>query len=747
MNYKFAQLSLSPIRKTKNSIECFIAQPDSQREKLAGKLFLLAETDNESAQHYVSTIIDLLNHFFYQNEKVLLREKIPSIQVDHIFETALSELNKKFNEFIKEERSALRPEMFNIVAGLVHDDRVYLSASGKVRAFLIFPGKGDEQSYPFSLIDILPAESERSPETRHLLFPDIISGKLPPKSCVFIANEALPEYISEKQLTSILSSLPPSSAVEQIRNILENVNTYIPFSGIIIKNTIQERTVIETQRNQQASSNDSIAHLNRTEDMTDSLLAPSGIINISKWFKALRNSPISGWQAPKLKTPLFLKDKIFMKKRSILGRIQRLSTSFTTNIWQAILNLARTLHTSYRNRRLVIKVPANESAPTSRLAPIFAFFNGKKWLLLPLAAILIGTSLFGIMRQKDEQIQADSEKEYRELVESIKQKQNQAEASLLYNNDESAKKLFREIEETLAKLPQQSEEQKSLYAELRSKTDSQLEKIRLITRTDQAAQIADVAEANSNAKPQNIVYLPKAGRIYIADGSNRSIYILSLSDSKLTSLTELEVPITSLGEPFVPDEELEDTIYYLNGDKLTAFDTNLNDFQEVNTTIENSQAIRGVAAYNQVSYMLDTAKGDILRRTKSGNDYGAPSPWLTEKTDLSQASDIAIDGHIYILSRDGSVSKFLRGSKVSFQVGLVDPPFEAADRLSVGKSGDLYILEATKNRLVQFDKNGDFVRQYQGASLSGVSDFAVDEKAKQIYFLVGTKVLRQEMAQ
>jgi hypothetical protein len=740
MNYKFAQLMQSPGKRSRAVSEIYVAQPDAQREYLAGKLFLLLEIEleNSLAQRIASFLIDSIVHNFYQNEKLLLREKIPSIRVDNIFESALAETNKALAELIQEERLPINFESINILAGVVFEEELYITNSGKNRAFLIFLDKASGQ---YDLFDLFPKENQNNSDRKHRLFSDVICGRIPAKGALFISNEALPEYISKKQICGVVSSLPPSSAIEQIRHILNSINTYIAFAGLIIKSTSLEKTTETVISKTPATSSDSIAQLNKTEDLTDALLTPSGMISPKKWVKLLSIGSYAKNIPNKMNPPLFLKDKIIVKRKSSFEKISSLSSRFFKNLFIAGTNLLRSLQIRPLFSRLLSLIPGTSYLVLAKKR-VFSFLGQKK-LLLFLSACFIIAALISINKTKEKQEIADSEQRYQEIISQIEQKQNQADASLLYNNKQGAKELFNEIDRLITELPQNNEEQKTKYAEIRQKYDIQLEKIRLVVRTDSATEIADLANLNSRADAKNIELEADTGKLYAADPNQKSIYIIDLLENAPSTITDLDRPIGNLAHPFRTDREDDKRIYYLSSNGILAFDLGESAFVDIASELKNPDALRGAATYNSILYVLDTSDNEIYKHEQNGQEYGLGTPWLNEKADFSRATDIAIDGQIYVLLSDGTVLRYLRGSPTEFKLGLIDPPFTQADKLHVSETDKyIYIMESGQKRLAVFEKNGDFRLQYTGQNLDKLKDFAVDEEKKLIYFLAGNKILK-----
>jgi len=79
MGYRIAQLFLTPVHRTTSTSEVFVSQPDAYKENLAGKLFIIIEIESKKAfdLKMVNFLVNTLNHNYYQNEKIILRERLP----------------------------------------------------------------------------------------------------------------------------------------------------------------------------------------------------------------------------------------------------------------------------------------------------------------------------------------------------------------------------------------------------------------------------------------------------------------------------------------------------------------------------------------------------------------------------------------------------------------------------------------------------------------------------------------------
>ncbi|RLC39081.1 hypothetical protein DRH27_00570, partial [Candidatus Falkowbacteria bacterium] len=497
MSIKIAQINLKPEKNAKTTCEIFISEPDAAKKALAGKLFILIEIENNKANSLkiIHFLIDKINQNYYQNEKIFLKEKITTLKTEHIFESALAKTNKDFLNFIDNEKIKLTSLDINITIGIIHENMLYLANVGKNKVFLIYKKKKIEKNLKKLKDSGLSNSEKKEPENEKYsitnligeetkinntkLFSNVISGQIPLGSFFFISNEALPEYISSKQIIKIISTLPPISAVEQIKNILSKINFYVSFVGLIIKGPIGSEKEKE-KFTYLAAPSESITDLSKTEDNTENLLTPSGIISFKKWIKLPALFMKRGKEKTKKENTIILKDRIYVKKKP--GRAIKI-------IWQAIKNVffysANFFYYIYKNFTNKEKITAISGQAKSGLkekilktGSFLVHLNKKSKILLILLIVFLIIFSINIARTKIKTNKENLQQSYSELAALIEKKQNQAEANLLYSNEEGAKKLFTEINDLLNDFPQETELQKGQYAEFNEKYNLLLEKTR-----------------------------------------------------------------------------------------------------------------------------------------------------------------------------------------------------------------------------------------------------------------------------
>jgi hypothetical protein len=184
----------------------------------------------------------------------------------------------------------------------------------------------------------------------------------------------------------------------------------------------------------------------------------------------------------------------------------------------------------------------------------------------------------------------------------------------------------------------------------------------------------------------------------------------------------------------------EDFIYFLDGSGANSIDKG-NDSKKV--VIKKSWTTpAGVGVFGSNIYVLD--KDDtLLKFVPSGDEYAKNNYFSGDSPDLSSSAAMAIDGSIYILSSDGTIKKFTKGSEESFSVTGLDKPLSSPTRIFTGEDFDnIYILDKNNSRVVVLDKSGKFVKAYSASIIKSAKDIDVSEVDKKILVLSDGKIYK-----
>jgi len=765
MHYKLASLISTSQQKTGVTSEVFISQPDANKESLAGRLFMIAEIDSNKAiaLKIINFLIDTLNHNYYQNEKIILRERLSTLKIEHIFETALAKINKDLIEFLKNEKIKITPNVLNITVGVIYENNLHFSVIGKNKALLIYREKENEKTSPkkknelestgpkYKVADVGKSEyEEKKPKELTKIFSDVISGHIPQKGYFLFTNEALPEYLTNKQLIEIVTKLPPVSAAEQIKKTLEKVNAYISFAGVIIKNTTglpQTQTRKEDVIREEKENEDSLESLNVTEQTTEKLLSPSGSIDFKKITQITTTffSKIKSGSQKVNRKAFTLKDKIFVKKQKNRIGIQKILDPIK-NFFIHIVNIFVWLYKTLTNKdklqatsQRIKATPMRAREKSQKGLNWFKALNKRNKILFGLACgfiILFIVSLSVTSYLNHREVKQEL---FDTLISKIEQKQNQVEANLLYSNKEGAKKLLDENSDLLYQLSQKVKENDENLIKFSQKHEEQLEKIRHFVIIENPKEIANFTNLNSQANALNITF--GENKIYSGDLSQKTIYSIDLADNLVTAIADLNINFEELAYPVVNKDK---NAYFMNNNSIIELNTENNEIKKIGLTLPGSrQDIISATGYNNRLYLLDNKNNQIYRMIKDDETgFTKRDPWLQTDADLSQSTDLAIDGNIYVLNKNGTISKFLSGQTEDLIIDQVEPVLTDANRILVtdDEDGYIYVLESSTNRLVVFDKDGDFILQYRSDKLQNIKDFAVNKEAKKVYFLNNNSV-------
>jgi len=750
MDYKISQLLANNSSKDNSFNEIYIAQPNTEKELAAGKLFALLEINIKKSQalKLADFMIDYIERSYYQDEKISLTDKIPSLKIENIFEALVSRTNKSLLEFIKREKIKISSRSFNVTIGLVYENNIYFANSGDNKSFLIHKedkGTNEGNVAKYKMNDIgknSDPENKKNISHKEKLFSNIISGLIPKNGYMFFTNEALPEYLSKKQLLGIITKLSPVGAAEQIKNTIESINIYVPFLGVIIKNTQLTSNIehIQEQHDAFMADNDSIVQLQATEKATEEILSPTGLIKVRgfvDFFKdTLKKISSTGSDTNKI----FLEGKTHLEKRSFLKKWSKkiwiITKGLTIYILNFIFYLLKTITnkdriiSSYNSLKRFYKNIKNQERRSIKEVKL------KYKIALLLVAVFLAWLTFNIYNNKKEVASEEKLADYQGLITLIEEKQNKAEANLLFKNEDNAKKLFEEIEDLLTELPQDTPEHKKQHDSFYDKFNKQLDKVRRIEKVDKLNEEIDFSKLNENGNQANIKNLILLGENLVsANSSKKSVYFYDTNKKLVTAHTDNAVPL--IAYPSTPNGSF---VYWYAKDSIVKTDNN--SAIAIPLSSKDGTDIVAMSSYSNRLYLLDKANGQIWRYVINNTAFSSPLPWLNHKADLSNSVDIAIDGFVWILNKDGSIDKFLRGApKDDFKLAEANPKITEASQLQVSNTLDfIYILEAKTKRILVYYKNGDFVKQYDLSDIESPNSFTVDEKNKKIYVLGNGKV-------
>ena len=717
----------------------FISQPETQKEKIAGKLFVLAEIASKKSEgeKIINFLIAELEDNYYNDEKVLLVGKIEGLKAENIFEAALAKTNKSLNEFLTQNKIKLNTKTASITLGLINGNQLHFASYGKNRSLLIY-----RRQDGYEIINVEAdakateqTEDEKYTSTSANLFASVVSGEVPLGSYFVFAGESLPEYLSSQDMVGIITKLPPIVAAEQIKNVLGKINNFVPFLGIIIKNTTgsdgQEiREAAELPR----SAQNSISSLNYTEQRTENMLAPAGLISLSKASKSIKAFFKN------------LKPKAKPVKRFANPDTDKSSDAKVKAPKRLLLNLPSANSFLHAQKITLKHGPRHLLKGISKILPaIISILNPKNWLALPakiinwlrslnkknlllfsglviIVVVLVVSLSFAHSKKAKEEVRQN----FDNLVAEIESKESLIDSHLLYNDEDGASRVLADVKNLISTMPREKDFQIAAYDRLAASIIPLEEKIMKITRLENLEEVRDVTGLGIN----NIVFAE--GKIYGA--TNTGIQVLPIDGSEATS-------VAMDGENNLTNGKSDDkgAIFYQAGGKIFKLTTSNNKIVSYDLKDYNeADGYSGFSIYNNKLYLAARAKNQLYVFNSTATTR---TDWLKETSDLSQAADVYVDGRVYVLNIDGSLKHLYVGKNEAYANKPLSPAVTASKLL--GDDKQFYILDKTSMRLAIVAKDdGHLMNQYIFSALSSLDDFALDTAGRTVYLLSGEKIYK-----
>ncbi len=225
----------------------------------------------------------------------------------------------------------------------------------------------------------------------------------------------------------------------------------------------------------------------------------------------------------------------------------------------------------------------------------------------------------------------------------------------------------------------------------------------------------------------------------VNDGLTQAAQVNLASAKQVDSTTSplLNVYVNNSNAKYVDSDS--SNYYFANNAGISAVSKTTNKVKSVLTNSSGWKNIGGFGVYLGNFYVLDKSDGVIKY---AGMSATAKSQYFTGTSpDLSRAVDLAIDGSIWVLGSDGNIAKYTKGKPDDFSLKGLDKSLNNPSRIiTTVDMNNVYVLDNGNSRIVVFDKNGNYIAQYQSDILNSASAMDVSEKDKKVYVLSNNKV-------
>lgn len=193
-----------------------------------------------------------------------------------------------------------------------------------------------------------------------------------------------------------------------------------------------------------------------------------------------------------------------------------------------------------------------------------------------------------------------------------------------------------------------------------------------------------------------------------------------------------------------------DAVYVLTDDAIVNIDQPGGSARRSVTNDEQWQDVRFISAYGGNIYAFDQGTSEFYKYAGETDGFGQRQRWLKPgvTVDVSQPMDLAIDGSVWVLGRDGAVARFDRGDRMRFRIQPVDDLTDVVAFAVPIPGTRIWVLDRAHTRVVAFDReSGVTVGQWVGDAFADAVDIAVSEEREMLYVLTRDAVSTVSLAE
>lgn len=228
----------------------------------------------------------------------------------------------------------------------------------------------------------------------------------------------------------------------------------------------------------------------------------------------------------------------------------------------------------------------------------------------------------------------------------------------------------------------------------------------------------------------------------ILDSKNKAIYSLLL-DTKQAGI-------------IAGNEVVKDTrtiavhgkfAYLINSDGIVQINISTKTIQAVVKPDKEWGEITELVAFGGNLYLLDRKNNAVWKYILQDVGFSSRVSYLNPDVRVSFASSgkMIVDGSVWVVTDQGTILKFTSGHGDTFTFkGLADTIF-ITTIFTADEDKSLYVLDKHSQRILVFDKDGNYQSQYQWEELKNADDIAASEEEKKIFVLSQNKIYAIDM--
>lgn len=672
-------------------------------------------------------------------KKVIL-DKVDSISAhldisETIFEEVVEDINESIEKILEISDVNLLGKI-NSVFGYAGDDKIYLTQSGRLPGYIFRRGK----------ISSLTEGADLDAPHPMQIFKDIVFGELIAGDKIVFGNNELFNHLSLDRIRKLTSDVSVKESVFELFTTLRKLR-------INDVNTI----VIEATKEEEApkvKEMPEILYLDEPEEtiitVFKSRYVPV-ILKISngfwKYLKIFGHFSGEKIKTGSQKSKKYWAEKASPKTKELLAKSHKAIASKlsagTKEGQDASPYKNIKVKNPYARKSLngLSQVLLTLKAIFRQLFKFLSQKENRKYVYIGLAVILI---FFGYLKIRSNNSDASGKKEQQEISDSYDKAKtmfDKAKEDIALGRTASTA----ELTEALAladqgkKYAPTQDKSEALYREIAAQIDTYSKTTRIYPDTKNTATVS--SELTRTISTGSEVY---------AFGKDGKTFSLGFSDNQAKLVASMGADKGAIGSLAYSEGDSK-ILLWTKDNKMISYSIAGKNFTD--TPLSDGSTWISAISFSIFSgnlYLLDSSAGQVIKYIREGDKFAKNATYAdSKKTNLKDSVSLAVDGNVYVLMKDGTVIKLTKGIKdETFAIKNVPDPgkvLEEPKKIYTGaETNFIYVFEAKQNRIVKFNKSGEFILQYALGD-GAIDDFAINEKLKKLIIVSGTKIITAEL--
>lgn len=699
-------------------LTCQVYQPIDPEQAESGMIFSQIEIMNPwfPTSQVGQTVINTLIREYYRGSNT-------SELVN--FENAIKKVNEALAQIAQNGETDWIGKLSGVLV-LYNKNEIHFAQTGNSQAYLY---RGSKINHITEGLDL-----EEAPHPLKT-FTNITSGSLETGDKIAIANSIFFDIIKPLELRRIITAFNPTLTAIETAKILK-MNAARQGNAIFLELTTKEElaNIPPDQKIEAIYLDQSGGNLDlKLKSYYQNIIKPTAIkiaIALSSFFhissKKLAPHLKRGWEATRSASNRAL-SKIKKSKPDFKEMAQEGSSPIEIEKSENTLLADAPARLEPRNFFLKLK---------NRLRRILihlGFYSPKKSrMILPILiavllvlGLILGSSFYLRSRSNADRINQDKANQVASL-------ENDAVIATTKGDDASAISNYKQIISITSELKGTKYESNiSPVAERAAQKIKELVKLTSInaqTTIDLDPQVATLTNIGGNVL--TVLGTGEIREAKIPATTFNTIGKVTLPSGKIVSATYLK--------------DTNTLAFMFDGKKMSTFNVESEKWQNEKLKINYAGKLAG---FSDNIYILDPTNNQVWKSASESGSYNSQTAFITDtNVNITDAVGFAIDGNIFTLSKSGVIIKFSRGEKVE-DLTIELPAGEKISTwngLFTSENSNNLFATAVENqtaRIVQLNKNGAFVAQYQ---LEGVTDpeiLIVDSESKTVFAKSADKAL------